>query len=60
TAGGRAFLLGAKGKTISEAREKVYAELAKVECSGIFYRRDIGLRAVASTEYEKSPKSLVR
>jgi len=60
TAGGRVFLLGAKGKTISEAREKVYAELEKVECAGIFYRRDIGLRAVASTEYEKSPKSLVR
>jgi len=51
TAGGRAFLLGAKGKTIPEAREKVYGELAKVKCSGIFYRRDIGLRALTgSTE----------
>lgn len=45
TAGGRVFLLAAKGQTIGEAQERVYAELEKVKCPGVFYRRDIGYRA---------------
>ncbi|HQE36088.1 MAG TPA: phosphoribosylamine--glycine ligase [Limnochordia bacterium] len=46
TSGGRVFLLAAKGNSIPAARAKVYAELEKVRCSGVFYRRDIGCRAV--------------
>ena len=46
TSGGRVFLIAAKGKTIREAQGKVYSELAKVQCDGIFFREDIGHRAL--------------
>ena len=58
TAGGRAFLLGAKGRTIPEARERVYRELDKVQCLGIFYRRDIGLRAYQTMQEASQGASL--
>jgi phosphoribosylamine--glycine ligase len=58
TAGGRAFLLGAKGRTIPEARERVYRELDKVQCPGIFYRRDIGLRAYQTMQEASQGASL--
>ena len=31
----------AKGADIREAREKVYAEVAKIDCDNLFYRKDI-------------------
>lgn len=51
TNGGRVLLAGAKAKTLEEAKEMVYAELKKVHCSGIFYRKDIGHRAIQHAVY---------
>ncbi len=41
TAGGRVMMLVAEGRNIRAAREKVYAELEKISCEALFYRRDI-------------------
>lgn len=46
TAGGRVLLVGGKAETLSEAQEKVYQELKKLQCDGVFYRKDIGAKAV--------------
>lgn len=44
--GGRILLVGAKGKSVKEAQEKVYLEMGKIHADGIFYRKDIGHRAI--------------
>jgi phosphoribosylamine--glycine ligase len=31
----------ATGENIAAAREKVYAEIAKIKCDNLFYRKDI-------------------
>ncbi|MFK9092017.1 phosphoribosylamine--glycine ligase [Bacillus salipaludis] len=49
TAGGRVLLVGAKASNLMEAQEKVYSELEKLACDGVFYRRDIGAKAILST-----------
>ena len=41
TNGGRVLMVIAEGPTIAEAREKVYAEVAKIDCENLFYRKDI-------------------
>ncbi|OQP04165.1 phosphoribosylamine--glycine ligase [Geobacillus sp. 46C-IIa] len=46
TNGGRVLLLAAKGATLAEAKEKAYEQLAAIDCDGLFYRRDIGRRAI--------------
>ncbi|WP_071458404.1 phosphoribosylamine--glycine ligase [Bacillus massilinigeriensis] len=46
TNGGRVLLVGAKAETLGEAQKKVYAELEKLDCDGVFYRNDIGYRAI--------------
>ncbi|MEH7073000.1 phosphoribosylamine--glycine ligase [Neobacillus drentensis] len=46
TAGGRVLLVGAKAESLVEAREKVYLELEKLTSDGVFYRRDIGAKAI--------------
>ncbi|WP_313804255.1 phosphoribosylamine--glycine ligase [Cytobacillus sp.] len=51
TNGGRVLLAGAKAKTLEEAQKMVYTELKKVHCSGIFYRKDIGHRAIQHAVY---------
>ncbi|GHI01239.1 phosphoribosylamine--glycine ligase [Neobacillus kokaensis] len=48
TAGGRVLLVGAKALELEEAQGKVYKELAKLNCDGVFYRKDIGMKAIAS------------
>lgn len=48
TNGGRVLLVGAKGETIGEAQKKVYRELEKLHCSGVFYRKDIAHKALAT------------
>jgi phosphoribosylamine--glycine ligase len=45
--GGRVLNVTAIGKTVSEARDKAYAEVAKVKWENGFCRSDIGWRAVA-------------
>ncbi|SFB23588.1 MULTISPECIES: phosphoribosylamine--glycine ligase [unclassified Bacillus (in: firmicutes)] len=44
--GGRILLIGAKGKSVKEAQEKAYLEIAKIKADGMFYRKDIGYRAI--------------
>jgi phosphoribosylamine---glycine ligase len=47
TAGGRVLLVGAKADSLLEAQEKVYVELDKLACDGVFFRKDIGSKAIA-------------
>lgn len=46
TAGGRVLLAAAKADTLQAAQERVYAELSHVSSEGIFYRKDIGHKAI--------------
>ena len=41
TNGGRVMMCIATGKDIAAAREKVYAEIAKIHCDNLFFRTDI-------------------
>jgi phosphoribosylamine--glycine ligase len=43
TSGGRVLTVVAKGKTLAEAREKVYANIPKIHFEGCHYRKDIAL-----------------
>ena len=43
TGGGRVLTVVATGRTITEAREKVYANLPRIHFEGCHYRRDIAL-----------------
>ncbi|WP_318506038.1 phosphoribosylamine--glycine ligase [Bacillus sp. T3] len=49
TNGGRVLLAGAKGKDLKLAQQNVYKELEKLTRVGVFYRNDIGARAIASS-----------
>ncbi|MCM3570221.1 phosphoribosylamine--glycine ligase [Neobacillus mesonae] len=49
TAGGRVLLVGAKAAGLEEAQKKVYKELEKLNCDGVFYRKDIGWKAIAAS-----------
>lgn len=46
TDGGRVLLVAAKSKTLKNAQNKVYKELEKLESDGVFYRKDIGFKAI--------------
>jgi phosphoribosylamine--glycine ligase len=46
TAGGRVLLAAAKADTLQAAQDSVYAELTNVSSEGIFYRKDIGHKAI--------------
>ena len=41
TNGGRVMMCIATGKDIAEAQAKVYAEIEKIHCDNLFYRKDI-------------------
>ena len=41
TAGGRVLMVVAQGRDIFEARRKVYADIARIKCDNLFYRKDI-------------------
>lgn len=49
TAGGRVLLVAAKEATLEKAQRAVYQELRKVKSDGLFYRNDIGYRAIQVT-----------
>jgi len=53
TDGGRVLLVVASGKTLKEAQRLVYEQIQYIECDGLFYRCDIGHKAIvrASCEY---------
>lgn len=46
TNGGRVLFVVAKGRTLAEAKEKALADTQKIKCENLFYRRDIGHRAL--------------
>ncbi|EEM12914.1 Phosphoribosylamine--glycine ligase [Bacillus pseudomycoides] len=50
TNGGRVLLVACKAKDLQEAKDKVYKEIAKIKSDGLFYRNDIGYRAIAKVD----------
>lgn len=52
TDGGRVLLVVASGKTLKEAQRLVYEEMQHIECDQLFYRRDIGHKAIAHVACE--------
>ena len=48
--GGRVLLACTKAETIEAAREKVYADLGKISSTGLFYRKDIGAKALQAAQ----------
>jgi phosphoribosylamine---glycine ligase len=46
TSGGRVLGVTASGDTLQEALARAYEGLAQISFEGIYYRRDIGHRAV--------------
>ena len=46
TNGGRVLLLAALDKTLELAQKKAYRELEGIECKGLYYRHDIGDKAI--------------
>ena len=53
TNGGRVLLAGAKANTLKEAQEAVYKGLEHLQCDGVFYRKDIGYKAIDFTQKHK-------
>lgn len=47
TAGGRVLGVTALGDTLREARDRAYAAIEQIHFEGMYYRRDIGWRALA-------------
>jgi len=46
TAGGRVLCVTALGETVLQAQESAYQAVAKINWDGMFYRKDIGHRAI--------------
>lgn len=46
TNGGRVLFVACKANSLQEAKDKVYKEIGKIESNGLFYRSDIGYRAI--------------
>ena len=46
TAGGRVMIVVCQAPTLREAQQKAAAEVAKIKCDNLFYRRDIGWRVL--------------
>jgi len=42
TDGGRVLCTQANGRTLDEAIDKAYSDMAKIKFEGIYYRKDIG------------------
>jgi phosphoribosylamine--glycine ligase len=50
TAGGRVLGVSARGESLDEALGRAYQAMARIEFEGMYYRRDIGHRALKGTE----------
>ncbi len=48
--GGRIFTIVDHAPTLQAVQDKVYAELAKIDLSDFYYRKDIGFRDLAKTQ----------
>ena len=44
TSGGRVLGVVAKGETLEQARQKVYANAERIHFEGMYYRKDIGIK----------------
>ena len=44
TNGGRVLIVVGEGNTLQEAKEKAYADIEKIKCDKLFYRKDIGVK----------------
>ncbi|KFZ42463.1 phosphoribosylamine--glycine ligase [Anoxybacillus flavithermus] len=53
TDGGRVLLVVASGKTLKEAQRLVYEQIKYIECDQLFYRRDIGYKAIGHVACER-------
>jgi phosphoribosylamine---glycine ligase len=53
TNGGRVLLAGAKANSLKEAQEAVYKGLEQLQCDGVFYRKDIGYKAIDFAQEHK-------
>ena len=42
----RVLFVACKANSLQEAKDKVYKEIGKIESDGLFYRSDIGYRAI--------------
>lgn len=49
TAGGRVFSVTALGASLEEARQKAYQAAEQIKFKGVFYRKEIGSRALAAS-----------
>ncbi|MCC3358837.1 phosphoribosylamine--glycine ligase [Bacillus sp. REN16] len=47
TNGGRVLTVVASGESLEDAQNFVYEEAEKIQCSNLFYRKDIGNKAIA-------------
>lgn len=53
TDGGRVLLVVASGNTLKEAQRLVYEQIQNIDCAQLFYRRDIGNKAIAHVACER-------
>ena len=44
TNGGRVLIVVGEGNTLQESKEKAYADIEKIKCDKLFYRKDIGAK----------------
>jgi phosphoribosylamine--glycine ligase len=51
TNGGRVLLIASKGKTLQQAQQSVYEEINKIKCDSLFYRKDIGHKAILRASF---------
>lgn len=49
TDGGRVFLVVGTGETLQQSVDHVYDNLARLQCDGCFYRKDIAHRAITAS-----------
>ncbi|HHH13849.1 MAG TPA: phosphoribosylamine--glycine ligase, partial [Thiolapillus brandeum] len=54
TAGGRVLCVTALGETVTEAQKRAYELADRIHWEGVYYRRDIGYRAVQREQRQQS------
>ncbi|MDX8365179.1 phosphoribosylamine--glycine ligase [Cytobacillus sp. IB215665] len=56
TNGGRVLAIVTTGSSLREAQNKVYQEINHIQSEGLFYRKDIGNKAIEPVSYEHTQK----
>jgi len=51
TAGGRVLAVSALGDNLKDAQERAYRAISQIRCDNLFYRRDIGQKAIRGCEF---------